>query len=107
MQNCKWLKLNSSIPCNKSCKGEFCGQHSQQVRHGRLGPTPCIQCGTGVKGKTRLCAHCGGKKYRELKRYYDKKSKIDNIPALDFHEHDYITKFSDKLLIKQTIPVTV
>lgn len=75
MNHCKWLMIGSTTPCNKSCRGEFCGYHLQSVHRGSLGPTPCLVCGVGVRGKSQLCISCGGKRYRELKRYYDKRIK--------------------------------
>ena len=75
MNHCKWLMIGSITPCNKSCRNEFCGYHMQSFRRGSLGPLPCILCGVGVRGKSQLCLNCGGKRYRELKRYYDKRIK--------------------------------
>jgi hypothetical protein len=66
--------IGSDTPCNKTCRGEFCGYHLQSVRRGSLGPLPCLSCGVGVRGKSQLCLRCGGKRYRELKRYYDKRA---------------------------------
>ncbi len=70
---CVWLKIGHISPCNKACVNEFCSYHMQSVKNGSLGPNPCIQYGVGVRRKTQLCAKCGGKKYRELKRYFDPK----------------------------------
>ena len=84
MNQCKWLMIGSVTPCNKSCRGEFCGHHSQSVRNNSLGPSPYVKCGVGVRGKSQLCISCGGKRYRELKRYYDKRIKNAIIdPNLD------------------------
>jgi len=88
---CPWLKIGYTLPCNKNCVNEFCSYHMQCVRNGSLGPKPCIRCGVGVRGKTHLCAQCGGKRYRELKRYYDKKYNIDSIIK---REEDYLARFS-------------
>jgi hypothetical protein len=96
MNNCKWLMIGSTTPCNKSCRNEYCGYHLQSVRNGSNGPTPCILCGVGVKGRSELCKNCGGKKYRELKRYYDKriaegKSNIESLVIKT--PQDYINRF--------------
>lgn len=93
MNQCKWLGTKSSTCCNKPCKGEFCGAHAQSIRRGSSGPIPCLRCGVGVRGKTQLCAACGGKRYRELKRYYNKKNNDSALTC----EQDYLNKFSDKL----------
>ena len=71
MNNCKWLMIGSTVPCNKLSKNEYCGIHMVRVRQGSTGPLPCIVCGIGVKGKSQLCVTHGGRKYRELKRYYE------------------------------------
>ena len=73
MNHCKWLMIGSTTPCNKLCRSEFCGYHLQSVRRGSFGPIPCLVCHVGVRGKSQLCLNCGGKRYRELKRYYDKR----------------------------------
>lgn len=91
---CKWLMIGSVTPCNRSCINEFCGIHLQRVRFGSLGPKPCLQCGIGVRGGTRLCVQCGGKRYRELKRYYDKKNN-DNDKIIKTPE-DYLMRFQSK-----------
>ena len=104
MNQCKWLMIGSVTPCNKSCRGEFCGHHLQSVRNNSLGPSPCVNCGVGVRGKTQLCINCGGKRYRELKRYYDKRIKNAIIdPNLDSvkekiikNPQDYIKRFTNK-----------
>ena len=87
MNHCKWLMIGSTTQCNKSCRSEFCGYHLQSVKNGSFGPTLCLRCGVRVRGKSQLCLGCGGKRYRELKRYYDKrvidpieKSKVIKTP---------------------------
>jgi len=97
MNQCQWLMIGSTTTCNKSCRGEFCGYHLQSVRNGSRGPIPCVNCGTGVRGKSQLCINCGGKRYRELKRYYDKRVKnliIDpNDKKIIKTPQDYINRF--------------
>ena len=44
-----------------------------------------VWCGCGVQGKTRLCAECGGRRFREFIRYYKRKYGIV------YDEHDFIT----------------
>ena len=92
MNHCKWLMIGSTTPCNKSCRGEFCGYHLQSVRRGSFGPTPCLRCGVGVRGKSQICLGCGGKRYRELKRYYDKRIKNAVIDPTDDSVSDKIIK---------------
>jgi hypothetical protein len=70
---CLWLKLGHISHSDKPCANEYCGNHMQSIKHGSTGPKPSVQCGIGARGKTQFCVKCGGKKYRELKRYYDKK----------------------------------
>ncbi len=104
MNHSKWLMIGSITPCNKSCRGEFCGYHLQSVRNGSRGPIACVKYGVGVKGKSQLCINCGGKRYRELKRYYDKRIKNAIIdPNLDSVKEkiiktpqDYIKRFINK-----------
>ena len=97
MNHCKWLMIGSTTPCNKSCRGEFCGHHLQCVRNNSTGPSPCLICGVGVRGKSQICKNCGGKRYRELKRYYDKRvlnSSIDpNNDKIIKTPQDYIDRF--------------
>ena len=102
MNNCKWLMIGSTTPCGKSCRSEFCGYHSQSAKKGSSnGPLPCLICKIGVRGKSQqLCLKCGGKKFRELKRYYDKRSlKIKpehldkNIDKIIKSPQDYIDRF--------------
>ena len=120
MNHCKWLMIGSVTPCNKSCRHEFCGYHMQSFRRGSLGPLPCIRCGVGVRGKSQLCLNCGGKRYRELKRYYDKRIKngqsirnydpekvsdpdtvSDNVlDKIIRTPQDYIERFSSDVIIK-------
>jgi len=90
MNHCKWLMIGSATPCNKTCRGEFCGYHLQSVRRGSLGPLPCLRCGVGVRGKSQLCLRCGGKRYRELKRYYDKRAVHANIDSVNDDANDSI-----------------
>ena len=117
MNQCKWLMIGSTTPCNKACRREFCGYHLQSVRRGSFGPLPCIQCGIGVRGKSQLCLGCGGKRYRELKRYYDKrvvessddsveKSKIFNDKIIKTPQ-DYIERFIIKANNKLDKGITI
>ena len=100
MNHCKWLMIGSVTPCDKSCRGEVCGYHLQSVRRGSLGPLPCLRCGVGVRGKSQLFLSCGGKRYRELKRYYDKrvlKSVVDSVnDKIIRTPQDYIDRFITK-----------
>ena len=104
MNHCKWLMIGSTTPCNKSCRGEFCGSHLQSVRNGSNGPTACVLYGVGVRGKSQLCLNCGGKRYRELKRYYDKRIKNAVIDPNDDSVKDKIIKtpqdYIQRLIIK-------
>ena len=87
--------IRSSTPCNKSCRGEFCGYHLQSVRNGSFGPSPCLICHVDVRGKSQLCLKCGGNRYRELKRYYDKRKKkavIDSNNDTIINPHKTIYK---------------
>ena len=89
--------IGAITPCNKSCRSEFCAYHLQSVRNGSKGPIPCLICEKGVRGKSQLCITCGGKRYRELKRYYDKqikngKSVISNDKIIKTAQ-DYIDRF--------------
>ena len=88
--------IGSSTPCNKSCRGEFCGYQLQSVRNGSFGPLSCLICKVGVRGKSQLCLSCGGK----LKRYYDKRIKnsiIDsNNDKIIRTPQDYIDRFMIK-----------
>ena len=98
MNNCKWLMIGSTTPCGKSCRSEFCGYHSQSVRRGSTGPVHCLICNIGVRGKSQLCRKCGGTRYRELKRYYDKRvvkpEHLDkNIDKIIKSPQDYIDRF--------------
>ena len=103
MNHCKWLMIGSTTPCNKSCRGEFCGYHLQSVRRKSFGPLPCLRCGVGVRGKSQLCLGCGGKRYRELKRYYDKRI-IDSDDSVIDKVNDKIIKtpqdYIDRFIIK-------
>ena len=83
MNHCKWLMIGSTTPCNKSCRSDFCGYHLQSVKNGSKGPSPCLICHVGVRGKSQLCLSCGCKRYRELKRYYDKQIKNTVIDPND------------------------
>jgi len=51
----------------------------------------------GVRGKSQLCRSYGGNRYRELKRYYDKRIKnsvIDpNNDKIIKTPQDYIDRF--------------
>ena len=92
MNHCKWLMIGATTPCNKSCRAEYCGYHLQSVRRGSNGPLPCIVCHAGVRGKSQLCINCGGKRYRELKRYYDKRISSAIIDPTDESVKDKIIK---------------
>jgi len=96
MNSCQWLLLNSTECCGNRCRGQYCAQHNQQIARGYSGPRPCLVCLIGVRGVTKLCANCGGKRFRELNRYYLKKN--NNTAMLS--EQDYLLKFSNKLPIK-------
>jgi hypothetical protein len=89
--------IGSTTPCNKSCRGEFCGYHLQSVRKGSTGPTHCLICNVGVRGKSQLCLSCGGKRYRELKRYYDKRTINPTLDSVNDKviktPQDYIDRF--------------
>ena len=97
MNHCKWLMIGSRTPCNKSCRSEFCGYHLQSVRRASFGPLPCLRCGIGVRGKSQLCLGCGGKRYRELKRYYEKRivksSDDSNKDKIIKTPQNYIERF--------------
>ena len=95
MNHCKWLMTGSTTPCNKSCRCELLGYHLQSVRIGSKGPSPCYECGVGVRGKSHLCLNCGGKRYRELKRYYDKRIKN----AINDHSDEKIIRLLKTTLI--------
>ncbi len=72
---CIWLKIGHISYCDKPCvkKNKYCSSHMQSIKNGSTGPKPCILCFVGVRGNTHLCKACGGKHFRELKRYYDQK----------------------------------
>ena len=94
MNNCKWLMIGSKNTCNKSTKNEYCGVHNARVRQGSTGPKPCIVCHVGVKGKSQLCVQHGGRKYRALKRYYDKCNSdavVHRCPAVQTPD-DYLNR---------------
>ena len=75
MNQCRWLMIGSTTPCNKSCRSELCGYHLQSVRNGLKGPSPCVRSGVGVREKSQLYLNWGGKRYREIKGNYDKRIK--------------------------------
>ncbi len=99
---CIWLKIGHISYCDKPCvkKNKYCSSHMQSIRNGRSGPKPCIQCFVGFRGSTQLCAACGGKKYRELKRYYDKKIDTSTGKPPIKTETDYLIRFKNNDLDK-------
>ena len=82
---CKWIWKNEHGLCSQRCIGEYCAKHNQQIKNLSSGMVQCIKCGCGVRGKTRLCAECGGRRFRKFVRYYKRKYGV----VLD--EHDFIT----------------
>jgi hypothetical protein len=102
MNYCKWLMIGLTTPCNKLSKNQYCGFLMVSVRRGSTGPKPCIVCGVGVRGKSQLCVQCGGKKYRELKRYYDVFTHINHRSSVINSPSDYINRqFKDNNLDKE------
>ena len=96
MNNCKWLMIGSTTPCNKLSKNEYCRFHMVSVRRRSTGPLPCIVCGIGEKGKSQLCVAHGGRKYREPKRYYDVFTHVKHRCPVVQTPSDYINKKSQK-----------
>jgi hypothetical protein len=82
---CKWLWKNKNEFCFQRCNKEYCAKHNQQIKNGSPGMVMCIKCQCGVQGKTRLCAECGGKRFREFVKYYRRKYGIV------YDEYDFIT----------------
>ena len=104
MNQCKWLMIGSTTPCNKLTKKEYCGFHMTSVRRGSTGPKPCIACGVGVRSNTQLCIPHGGKKYRELKRYYDVYTHIDHQLPVISSPIDYVNRqFKNNHLDKEKV----
>ena len=82
---CAWLYQNEHGLCARRCVGKYCAAHNQQLKNGSRGLILCIKCGHGVRGKTKLCAECGGPRFREFVKYYRRKHNIE------YDEHDFIT----------------
>ena len=60
--NCIWLRISSTIYCNRFCYGIYCSSHSSVIRRfGRAVPVPCRLCGSGTKSATQLCVGFGAK----------------------------------------------
>ena len=92
MNHCKWLMIGSKTPCNRLSKNEYCGFHNARVRQGSTGPKPCIVCQVGVKGNSQLCVEHGGKRYRALKRYYEKCNEVNHRCPVIQTPDDYIKR---------------
>ena len=75
LNKCIWKKLSGEY-CNQSCVRKYCALHNQRIKKGAPGVIDCIKCKRGVKGKTPLCAGCGGHQFRELARYHKRKNNI-------------------------------
>ena len=74
------------------------------VRKGSTGPKPCIVCGIGVRGRTELCLDHGGKKYRNLKRYYDVFTHIEHKLPIIKAPIDYVNRqFQNNHLDKEKV----
>ncbi len=65
----------------------------QSIKNGSTKPKPCILCFVGVRGNTNLCKACGGKNFRELKRYYDNKKNTSTGKSPIKTENYYLTRF--------------
>ena len=77
INKCNWLPQGAKKRCNKNSIGEFCGYHTMIAKQGHSsGPQPCIGgCGTGIRGKYKICTSCGGHKYRSIIDYNKRKNR--------------------------------
>ena len=92
---CKWLYKKGNEMCSRRCIGDFCAAHNQQVKNGSTMMITCIKCGQVVRGKTKLCAECGGKRYRSFVKYYKQRYNII------YDENDFLTgNYREKQLNK-------
>ena len=97
LNKCKWRKLRDDGYCNQRCVKEYCSLHNYLIsKKGSTGVVVCINCSKGIKGKTQLCADCGGHNFCELARYYLRKYNII------LTEQDYISKkYNDDKFLKK------
>jgi len=77
INKCSWLPQGAKTRCNKNSINEFCGYHAMIAKQGHSsGPQPCIGgCGTGIRGKYKICTQCGGHKYRSIIDYNKRKNR--------------------------------
>ena len=75
LNKCVWKKLSGEF-CNQACVGKYCALHNQRISKGAPGVIDCLVCQRRVKGRTPLCARCGGHQFRELARYHKRKNNI-------------------------------
>ena len=80
--NCIWLRIGSTIHCNRFCYGTYCSTHSSVIRRfGSVPPIPCKLCGGGTQSVTRLCVGCGAKKAIQKFRGAERRAK-NNFPRV-------------------------
>ena len=82
--NCAWIYKRNEV-CSRRCVGEYCAAHNQQIKYNSKTKINCIKCGQQISGKTRLCAECGGKRYRSFADYY--RRRYNTV----YTEEDYIS----------------
>ena len=61
---CPWLKNGKHEICGKSCREEYCIEHSHKIRNGSRIPRPCLDCGIGTWSQRQLCRGCGQERRR-------------------------------------------
>ena len=81
---CRYVYL-SGVPCQRRCIKEYCASHTQQIKNIKYEKIPCMVCNQHIRGKTKICLACGGKRYRTFVEYYQRRYNII------FDENDYLT----------------
>ena len=62
---CPWRKIGKLEICGKSCREDYCKVHRFMIRNGSRIPTPCLNCGIGIRSQIQLCRGCGREKERQ------------------------------------------
>ena len=81
---CPYMYRTGEI-CHRRCIAEYCAAHTQQIKNTKYEKIPCLVCNQHIRGKTKICLKCGGKRYRTFAEYYQRRYNIT------FTEDDFLT----------------
>ena len=89
--HCSWLMVNRP-KCGRSCKGEFCGRHNQQLKKGMNQPPACKKCEIrGTRSVNEICKVCGSdwRIYNRRAVFKRHMKKVYNDVLLNFWKRQF------------------